>query len=1020
MKDLLYKGLMLGRNKKTAREEFLAAAGEKEPAAFCVSESCISEEDVFRDKKEVIHLEITQEGYLEIAAQCEDDIIRAEDPLISTEQAKDGMIEFPFTILADKLHNGKNFARITFKTPYQQISVPVTVNNRIKIRAAKEEPERAYIDLTKSYLDLRMGRIPASQWNESVQKDLGPVNGNTAEDLFFMLYKVHAGLIAQSGEDFESVLEYVSGQLESRQDYSAELFSYFLYIRSLYEKDEALTRACAQTIKSFYEDSPSWQLLWLLFFTDEELSESPKERLDEIKRLFDEGKCQSPIMYFEAYEIFKNDPALICEPSDFAVQVLLFAVKYKISETAPALRLSEVLYEKNDGEFSKAPLKCALVILKDAFDKYPVSSLSNTIARILVFQKSRRYEDHIFFERAVFDFADFPGLFNYYIFTLDKNSLPMLPERVIAYFAKDPAPLLDMRAWFFADLIANRYESFAYKSAYEQAQGQLIAFAYDSAARGINSSLMTAVYAQALQSSKDKDLRRVIFRALFVERLICKNPQMVRALVFHKELKTYSEVILEKDEEGTSSAYVSIYSENSLILFKDQTGNIYADIDHELEEAKDSRKLAKECIKDIPVNALMLIGENLETAKRCIDPDNILIFLKDNIGKSDFTPEYEQKLITDIFEYYRRLPVDTQTYALLMSFLDEDISVRSRAILIEIMIEKKRYNEAADEIKQRGYDEISTDSLAVLTHVLVQLKGSEERDFLNLLSQECLKRDAQDGEIVRYMCRNYDGPLEVLLLLYEKSSQLDIYNLSVAEKILEAAADEQEEPEGLSGIFERCYKESSQRELINAFLEYCARKYLFGGKFKDYGYFDYLGKDLSRGISFSDSAKTGYLLFMSDMPAEPKILKCIRSVLEELVYKGIMLEEFKRYKKSFDIPAVLSNTHIVFVRADKPPKITYKIVSDKVCIEETKPMQEILPGCYAKYFTLLFAESLTYSVEAAKSETVSFSDIEWVRDDSRFSDINEISRRAYSDDKTAFKEALKRYYIKNELIRRLF
>ena len=1014
----MYKALMMGRNGKIAGEEFLAATGQKEPARFSVAEEKVLFSDVFKDKRGCIHIKFENEGYLEIYISCGDSFIRMDKSSVTTDALKENNAEVGFTVLAKELHNGKNFARIILKTSVQRIEIPIIINNRITIKISEKSPKMAMLKLEREYLNFRMGHTSLEVWRARSFNIIGCVNGNEPEDLFLMLYKAHVNVICRDTEDLENMIEYISSELSSRQDYPAELFAYFLYVKSLYECREDLTAAALESVRELYEKERSWQLLWIMFYLDEEYADDPERKLSEIRELFLEKKCVSPVMYFEAFDVLRNTPDTTAGDMNFLIQVLNFAAKSGISETGPVLALSDMLFEASKEDLSKINIPLALSVLKEAFGKYPVSSLCNTIARLLILDKNKDRENHTYFERAVFDLADIPLLYNYYISTLDENEMPLIPERVLSYFSGDPATLFESRQYFFANIISNHYESYAYKTTYEKIQESITAYAYDMAVKGKNGRLLSIIYGHVLLNGPDDaDIKRVLYRVSFVKEVVCKNADMATVLVFHKEFGSYTENTLENGR-----ANVSIFTDDHLIVFRDRAGNIYKNVEYELISYEDEKEYARLCIKYIPVSAFMLTGASLAVAKESKQPGEMIDFLLGEFKKQEFTREYENKLLLELLEAYRNEPVTDETYEMLMRFLKEDISPKVRGRLIELMISKGRYDEAADEIRENGFSEVPDDALRELAHVLVQLE-KEDEGLLFALSEECLKRDCADAEILRYMCRKYEGPLDMLLLLYEKSTQAGIYDLPVAERILLESAKENKEPDILPKVLARCYEESENRELTDSFLEYCADRYLYGHEQKDLGFFEYFGLELLKSISFSDSSRAAYLIYMSYREdISPRLLKVIQNILGELTDKQIMFEEFKAYKDRFELPGVLSNTYIVrYITPEKEaPVIRYSISSDQVDIKKRSSMNMVFDGIYVKYFTLLFGESLTWSIEDGKETSIGFSEIETSDDGSRFAMVNEISRLIFRANEPALEAALKRYYIKDELIKRLF
>lgn len=1018
LKELMYKALMMGRNKKIAEEEFLVAASQKEAARFSAAEGEIFFSDVFKDKEGCIHINFENEGYLEVYTSCDAPFIRMDQSSVTTDAAKENTAAAGFCILAKELHNGKNFARIVLRTSSQKTEIPVTVNNRIAINIPGRSPKEALIKLEGEYLDFRIGHTSLEVWRARSFNIIGPGSGNSPEDLFLMLYKAHVNVICQDTADPENIIEYVSSQLSFRQDYSAELFAYFLYVKSLYEKDEDLTFSALKSVRELYAKQPSWQLLWIMFYLDEEYASDPGRKLSEIRALFLEGKCSSPVMYFEAFDVLRNTPALTIGDMNFLIQVLNFAARRGISETGPVLALSDTLYKAQKEELSGINLSLAVRVLKEAFEKYPVSSLGNTIARLLILDGNKERENHTYFERAVFDLADIPLLYNYYISTLDENEMPLLPERIVTYFSEDPALLFENRQYFYANIITNRYESYAYKTAYENLKENIFAYAYDTAVKGRNGRLLSVIYGHALENSEnDAAFKRVLYRVSFVKEVVCKNADMAGVIVIHREFGSYTENVLEN-----AAANVSIFTKDHIILFRDRAGNIFANVEYELISFEDEKEYALSCIPDIPVCAQMLTGESLSAAERSRQPAELIGFLLGEFKKQEFTKEYENELLLELLDHYADEPVTDKTYEMLMRFLDEDISPKAAARLTELMISCRRYDEAAGQIKEKGAFEIKDESLRELTHVLVQLE-KEDGEFLFSLAGQCLERGCADTQILRYMCRKYEGPLDMLLLLYEKCEEAGIYDLPVCERILIAAAKENKEPGVLPAVLKRCYEESEERELIDSFLEYSADKYLYGYEQKDLGFFEYFGEELLKKVRFSDSSRAAYLIYMSnEKDIAPRLLKEIENILTELVNKQIMFEEFKAYKDRFALPGILANTYIVkYITAqERAPVIEYSISSAQVNIKEKAEMEKVFDGIYVRYFTLLFGESLTWSIEEGKKTSIGFSEMETADDGSRFAMANEISVLTFRANEPALCAALKRYYIRDEFIKRLF
>ena len=187
MTDLLQSALKLGRNKNIAREEYMVAKGKKEPAAFAVTPSSIELSGLPGDTETVLHLVITQNGYMEIEAFCPDDFITLSRRVITSDVFPGGSFDLPITITESKLHGGRNYSCITFETASQQIKVPVTIDVPVRVMLDDYNPKQLYMDLAKVYFDFRKGLMDSSDWAKQSLALIGEIDGIDRMSMFLML-----------------------------------------------------------------------------------------------------------------------------------------------------------------------------------------------------------------------------------------------------------------------------------------------------------------------------------------------------------------------------------------------------------------------------------------------------------------------------------------------------------------------------------------------------------------------------------------------------------------------------------------------------------------------------------------------------------------------------------------------------------------------------------------------------------------------------------------------------------------
>ena len=236
MSDLLYDALMLGRNKQIASEEYLVATGRKEAASFTVEERFIDISNVISDGVFSLHLKQEVPGYIEIEVVCEDNFIVFDKKIITADEFSGGGFLFNFMVISDRLHNGRNYTRIIFRTSNQSIEVPVNIDNRIRVRISDVNPRERYILLEREYLKLRLGKADKREWIVRSMELLNDIPGGDDLSLYLMLDKAQIYITDGDSIHAKNYIEHVGTQIPKLEKKNYDLYCYFIYLASLYEE----------------------------------------------------------------------------------------------------------------------------------------------------------------------------------------------------------------------------------------------------------------------------------------------------------------------------------------------------------------------------------------------------------------------------------------------------------------------------------------------------------------------------------------------------------------------------------------------------------------------------------------------------------------------------------------------------------------------------------------------------------------------------------------------------------------
>ena len=111
---LYYKLLSTKPVTRANMEEFLVACGRKERVAFALSGQAAEHLQLSEAVEESLNITLSDWGYTEIKVSCDADFISLEKELLTTDDFNGDHLQFRYQIYPERMHAGKNFARLTF------------------------------------------------------------------------------------------------------------------------------------------------------------------------------------------------------------------------------------------------------------------------------------------------------------------------------------------------------------------------------------------------------------------------------------------------------------------------------------------------------------------------------------------------------------------------------------------------------------------------------------------------------------------------------------------------------------------------------------------------------------------------------------------------------------------------------------------------------------------------------------------------------------------------------------------
>ena len=1014
MNEVLEKALQLGQNKKIATEEYLVATGEKEPASFSVAPEIVAVSNITENTVVKLDMKMVSEGYFEIEATVPESFITLGKRIITSDDFVGGVYYFPITIVEKRLHAGKNYSQIVLRSSTQEFKIPVVVNIKVKSALDDYNPRKKTSALMHYYLDYKRGLMDPYDWMEKSNEIIGDEGGNDRNAMFLMLYQAQMYILLEQYTNAANILEFMAEQIAKLTNTDYELVCYFYYVECLYERDERQIEEAARRVRAAYKLNPSWKILWVLINLDENYGKQQGLKLDSLLDCFEQG-CYSPIMYLEALEVFRRSPQYLCDASDFELQVLHFGAKSNYVNANLCSRFAELIMESEENSLRKINLPVAVKVLKMMYERFKTRNILMAVCRLLVLSDNKEKENHPYYAEALREYVDnIPDLFRYYLESIDEENYDLIPTRTMESVFADPGAYEEYLPYFYANLVSNKDN---YPDYYKASLGAMVTFAEKKAVHGAENKHMVIIYRDILANHLlTFPIQRSLFEILATREVVCRSSRMTSVMVIHNELNVYQDVLL-----SDGKCLVKIYSGSAIILFKDARGNIYSNIPYEMRELISQKEYIDLCIKGVPLDDYMLMEDTLPLTRAYKDPVEILHYLANHLKGSDFRISYIQKLLNDTVLYFSRNSREQEVYDELIGFFKFDLAPETRGKLIDIMIERSLYKDAYDEIEKGGFEYVDVNSIAKLSKVLVEVSNYEQDDLLLAMCEQSFVKTTFDKEIFQYLLRYYDDKLEVMLDLYRAGNAYGIEDDTLPERILRRTIETHDYSELIPQLFTKYYERGTDESLKKAYLNDRASRYFYNGEEKNADFFKYVENGLTSGEHFNLITEIAYLRYMSDKDlSSMKRLNMIEDKLKTLCSRSIMLEEFKQFKRYFKLPANLANS-VIITAFGHGLNVHYRIDGPfGESVEKTESMNEIVDGFFAKYITLFYGETVTYAVDGEEPVTVKYEDLDIMHDESRYSAIDNLIRLEREGSKEELNLTARDYFVKSELIDRLF
>lgn len=1032
----VYEGLKKSVCPDTAMDEFLVSVNKKSRVFLSIPEDRIEYMEFSHSLGGSITLTKSGWGYLPIEAEADGEFLRLEKTALSSEDFSGSVYQLAYTVEESMVHAGRNYGRILIRTPYQELSAEVYVDRCHTLQQDKRQAARELKDgiqkLAGYYFSFRLHDLNTEAWCKKSLKLIGRLRGRTDEPLFLELLQIHLTITQKKGKDAGFLLRHVEDRVLRVKDGEPDLYAYYLYVRVLYLRDSRVLKETLLTVRRLYESgNDSWRILWILLYLDEEFAQNKSLKLVRLKEQYAKGD-RSPFLYYEACVVMNEQPELIRVLNGFELQFVWWGVKKEALTEKAGLQVAELCFLEKHGK----PILYR--ILGSLYEKYKNKIILDSLLALLI--RDGRIEERYYrwYEEGVRLQCSLTGLYEAYIEARPAQCREPIPKIVAMYFAFDNSLNACAKEKLYENMLRGEQENSPVLLNHMPAIEQ---FAVQQITKGNVSRKLAYIYKRSVKPELLTQAAAKAYARILLTACIDMGKRQGRVVVRHKECSEEFVVPIAGGE-----AYAPIYTEDAAVLYEDGRGRRFlirqdrrglrepqgrqeevepAPLFHEEAMVRSCCQLGKPERGDIFLWMHICEKEGMYRSGR----EDVIDIYKRAVLSPLIMPYYKNQLCQRIIEYYME-NYDGDKLEEQLSQLDmSGMPARDRVKLIELLIARGMYEEAYQELKQYGYEEISVNRLMKLCVYLLWAREEGEDVFLVELCARVFFKGKYDETILRYLLRYYCSTTKLMLELWQAARDFSVDTLELEERLIAQMLFSGSYADRIMDVFGDYYQKSVNQVLISAYLSLQSHEYFVHNLSVSPRLFSYIEQEY-RGHrkDTPDICGLALLRHYSEQSslAEAQV-KLAGTLLEEFTEGKRCFGFYKKLERYLELPPYLRDKTAVEYQGapDREVEIHYMLdtgISARK-VYEIRKMDRAYESFYVMEFILFYGERLQYyitesgqgSERMTEQDTILMDRFGAPEEESRYRLLNDICASMELKDSATLKELMRSYAEKKRL-----
>lgn len=980
-KRALYHSLMKSRSKPLILEEFMTAAGYKEQISIETEEKSIFLNEGEESGKLV--LKLSGPGYLEGRIFTERNQVRLSAERFSSEDFHENTLE----VLIEKNQkrtSGSDIIHIS--TIRQNLLINVEwwekgadpgkeKRNEVSIKQLKAE-------LMHNYLYFRTGSIGFEDFAQEAHHTLEDLLYLT-EDKVWKLYLIQLLLMEQSVDQAKELEKEIEAYQEERP-FPPLAAHYLLYLKAMvYRTPETIGEAVA-SIRSFYESSDyKAEALWMLIYLDREYVYNKRLQYDTIRQLFQSGN-NSCLLYFEACEILNENPNYMEEAGAFEISVFRWGVRYGFVSMSLAYQFARLALKL------KFYSRSIFSVAERLYKVEPDEQFLQVICSLLIKGNKTGKEFHEYFYDAVQANLKIIGLNEFFIRSMDFTRYEKIPQRVLIYFTYSNSLDYVEKAYLYTNILKNRD---AYEEVFGAYYSKMVPFVEEQLLKGHMNEHLAFLYTHFQKEILEKpENAKAVCDVLFFRKIRCMNPGIIGLYIGNPETGEENYYPF-----SGGSSYVQLVNRRAVIYFVDSSEQRYVTgIRYEVRSFLKPEQMPEEWILHNLSNRKIL--QNLsDKVDEPVTAEELPV-LRNIAFNEDYQPWMQSRALEKLLKYYE----DHQDKKELTRWLEKTdysgISPGFRKKLMDYYMEAGMTENAFFGIELYGSHIMgAAKQLKLATFGVKRNKDNKEEMTLSLAWSAFLRKK-YNRDTLSYLMAFFDGELEDLLIIWERSRKMELETAEFERKILRQSMFTGNNTEGVFPVFESFYDSMPSDPLTEEYLKHLSDMELYKDMVLPESIHVIIGREILNGRIKDKRSKVRFLYYFADKTGyHEQIQEAASMVVNEFLKEEFYLPVYQAYREWVSFPIDYSErTFLTYKGGEKRNIILYYRIEGESGDTREKHLLEVLPGLYITSLHFYQRDHVNYRLEAdgepvQNEEDILFETFEYEGEDSRFFELNHLT-----------------------------